>query len=611
MANSWGDIYAQMHARREQDSFLIRQMVNVRDRYNGDIVIPLPDVEGSPDVEAPVPLIVADGVDNLGMRASSTRPVITAPAKKPTEKKSSKLAEARQRVWYGRWYDSALTEVLLGRSYRQWAAYGTTTMTAFPDFDKERARIQITDPLAAYPDARDPDSVEAPTSVGMVRGVSLSWLRQRFGERVASLEGLKGQFWNEQLYDIVEWWDEDHRVFGLLGPRNHYIDRNAQAADLMFGRGWTGLELSRVPNRAGMVPVVAPRRVTLDRIEGQVAKITGLQDMLGKLMSLEYLAAQKAVFPDMVALGENGQQPQLVAGRWVDGREGEVNIVLDAKDVRYLNQPQSVSSFATHDRIERAARMNGGVSSLLNGESPGASLRTGASIDAAASFAIDPRVQEAQRVMARHLSTLNEAVGNVEKGYFSGKKLWAFSGWSGSTEIVEYDPAEVFGDSTFNAVHYQFPGSDLGQVTIGLAQMTGSGLMTRRTARHKHPYIDDPDDEERTEVVERLTSATLGGLEQRAAMGELPVIDLAAIIKAYRAGDELWDAVAKADEAARKRQSEASPDPAAQAPGLAPPGMGAESPAPPDGAGGLIPETGGGDLERLRQLMFDVQHSAP
>ena len=80
------------------------------------------------------------------------------------------------------------------------------------------------------------------------------------------------------------------------------------------------------------------------------------------------------------------------------------------------------------DRIERAARFSGGIPAVAGGEFTG-SLRSGRVVDTMAAFSIDPRIAELQNIMARALNQANEAVAEVEKGYFGNRHMVAFSGW--------------------------------------------------------------------------------------------------------------------------------------------------------------------------------------
>ena len=228
------------------------------------------------------------------------------------------------------------------------------------------------------------------------------------------------------------------------------------------------------------------------------------------------------------------------------------------------------------DRLEGYFRQSGGLNQISVGENTN-SLRTGNALAQMGAMSIDPRIQEAQRLMTRGLKVVNEAIVGVEKGYFPNHKAVFFSGWPGDFGHVEYTPAKDF-DSSENVVTYPFPGTDINQLTVAIGQAVGTGIIPKKTGRAHHPLSQNPEADERQIVAEQLMEAGLGGLMQQAAQGAIPLVDLMAIAENYTKSGDLADAVRKADEAARARQATPAPAsaPASQA-GLALPGQGAES----------------------------------
>jgi hypothetical protein len=366
------------------------------------------------------------------------------------------------------------------------------------------------------------------------------------------------------------------------------------------------MELERYPNRAGRCTAVVPRRVTLDRVAGQVAAAVGTYDKLGRLMALEVVAAERAVFPDMVVLGRPGTQPRLVHGRWRDGREGEPNIVLDAEEVRLLQAAPGPLTMPTIDRLEYAVRSAVGDSPFFSGQTYGA-LRTGRAITSLADFSIDPRVAEAQRVVARSLAELNRAIAAVLKGWYPTRRFTMFSGLPRDVSQVTFRPATHF-ETDDNLVEYPLAGADVQSATVGVGQLVGARLMSRRSAREAHPWIADPDHEEAAIAEEELEASVLSGVLAQGQAGTLPLVDQARILQLVREGRPIEEAVLTADREARERQARQAPPPPEgfatapeAAPGLAAPGQGAESaPArPPD------------RLAQLRAVLATLRTGAP
>lgn len=592
----WEEITNIMWQRRNRDSNLLRQMIEARDRYNGDVVVPMPDIDGEPTMGSLSPQIVADGIDHNAMRAASVIPSISCPAlgSKVRAKENSAL---RRRALYANWHWNGM-ELILYRYFRHYIGYGTASLVVVPDFEEERARIELRDPLTSYPELRAPEDFRSPLNVGFVFGRSEDWLFSNYPSARSTLKGVGGGY----LWDMVEWIDGDDVVMGVLGPRN-----STSYDDRVYGSpsspGRNTMELRRWPNRAGMVPCAVPRRATLDRIMGQLTHIFPMVDFLDRMTALEAIQAERGTFPDMVIMGKRTAIPTLHGGRWKDGREGEPNIVLDADGIQLLNSNVSQSTMSVIQSLERAARTSGGVLTQFGGETSGA-YRTGRALDTLAGFSVDPRVMEAQKFAARALETINHAVMNVEKGYWPSKKYTVFSGWSGDVELVEYTPEKHF-QTCENAVTYALPGTDISQATVAITQLVGAGLMSHDTGRTNHPLIADSNLEKKNIIHERIEDAMLVTFLQNASQGALPLIDLVTIDEVYLETGSMIEAVRKADAAARERQAqETQPPPEGMQvppetqPGLALPGQGAEAQPPPQS---LPPQA------RMQQILQALQ----
>lgn len=589
MAYTWSQILSIITQRRSQDSSLIRSMIEIRDRYNGDVVVPLPDVSHEPTLPMVAAQLITDGIDNTAMQAASSRPSIFTPAV-DTGSRARRRADDRRRALYSTWHFSALWDVHLYRAYRHLCGYGTCAFVVLNDDIAGRARIEIRDPLTAYPELRSPEDLRNPTNCGFVYGRSREWLIAHYPESEEYFANAPGHNW-DTLWDTVEWIDPEHVVVGILGPRlPAYGPVDSRTV------GYYGYELRRWVNKSGMCPVVAPRRVTLDRIQGQLTKIIPTVDLLQRLTALDIIAAEKAIFPDMVAMGRGPQAPQLITGPWKDGRSGQVNVMTEG-DVKLLQSAPGPLTHPVLDRLEQGIRSTGGISPFYGGENTG-SLRTGKAIDTMGSFSVDPRVEELQKIMARTLTSLNEGIAAVEKGYYRNRKITGYTGWATDTSMVTYTPSDVYQDcpadgtnpTLTSVVEYDFPGQNVSEATVTVGQLVGADLISRKTARIKHPYVADADYEEEMVVREKVQDAVLEGFLQQTSQGTLPLVDAIRVLKEMGNGNDLIAAINTAQTAAQERQAAQAPPPdqgAGQAaspgaqPGLAMPGMGAESQAPP------------------------------
>jgi hypothetical protein len=520
MSKSFDEIISLMRQRRTADAFLIQAMVENRDRYNGGVVVPMPDVSSIPVANRPGPNFFQEAVDGHARLANSVQAKIECPVKNPGSNRSEELASLRQGFLYGNWYESQL-ELKLGRAYRHLAAYGTQAMIVLPDEVLGRPDIQIRDPLTAYPELRAPDDIRPPLDCGFLFARSAQWLTEHYPDKVPHfLSGIVDKGW-DTLWDVVEWIDEDDIVIGVMGPRfpaYSYADARPY--------GYNALELGRWPNKAGMVPVVAPRRATLDMIMGQLTAMINYSDLYGRMLSLELVATEKAIFPDLAILSRTGDVPILVGGTWKDGRTGDVNLITNAA-VEVIGKEPGPGTIPVLQMIDNHIRGGTGANAMMSGGNSG--MRTGAGVDALGDFAINPMVAESQAIMARTLVEVNKAVIAVAKGYFGSKTFTMPLGMSGSSKTVSVKPDRDL-DSDVNVVYYEAPGADVNRFAVALTQLNATGIISRHTARQKHPMVDDADEEEQFVALEKLSDATMAAAANEIAQGS-PTMSTAVVAR--------------------------------------------------------------------------------
>lgn len=592
MPRTWEEACAIVAALRLEDTPLKRGMIEVRDRVNGDVVLPMIDVEGEPSMKAPSPAIIADTIDSTAMRAASTRASIFVPPVHQAEPESIEYATTRRRSLYASWHKSAMG-LLLRKSYRHLTGYGEMCMVVMPDYNIKRPRVHVRDPLTAYPEPKDSVDVTPPSYCGFITGRSKAWLLKNFPEAAEWIgRATYSSLYETGLWDVLEWVDEDQILLGIIGPRN--VTGSVGKVDPML--------LRRFENRAGgdgSCGVIIGQRVTLDRVMSQVSHIIGTTDLMDRLLVLDVIAQERAIFTDKYAIAADNQAPMILSGggRWQDGRTGEMNIIQNVKQIGELRGDTSPMTQQTIANLERAARQSGGLTGAMSGELNG-SLRSGSTIGALNGVSIDPRVQELQEIMSVRLGLVNEAIGRCYRYDFAGRKLTLFSGWPTDKGHVELEPSVCFGEgeSFENVVAYPFPGADINSVTVAVLQLAGGKLMSLHTARAKHPHIEDPEFEDTMVQAEAVLAALLAGFQAQVQSGEIPQIDAAWAYRQMKAGMALEDAIEQANQRAQERQAQqvAPDDPAAQA-GLAMPGMGAEAPV----AGSPAPAQG---LNNFRQL---------
>lgn len=596
-------IAEEIERRRLAQSPLIQRMIEVRDRYLGDVIVPAPSMDDDIPLSQLSPLLIADAVDGQADYASQAQPTISVPALDASSSRSVDYASRRRKA-VGAVWDESWMDLLLARMYRHLAGYATSAMMVELDHELRMPRVVIRDPLSAYPEPKAAEDLTLPSNVGFVTSKSLDWLHRTYPATIDRYP--RGSGWpnsGDELWDIVEWIDEDQIMVGLLGPRNGYQSWQSEP------RRWC-MELSTLPNVVGRCTAVIFRLVTMDRIISQLANLIGHSDMVAMLTYLDIRATEKSIFPDRYIIGRAGQNPRVVSGAWESGETGATNIVIDAEAIGELRGTPDPNNKQTLDRLERNLRVSSGLIPAQGGETYGA-LRTGRGIDSLMGAALDPRTTKLHRIGERYLSALNEIVLTAYA------KRWPTRVYQVSfphePAVVDFEPAkhveslrgvtDLHGRpmlATKARVHYPIPGMDDTNATVVIGQMLAAGLISQRDARRMHPHVQDPEGTERQVLVEQFEGLSMAGLGQRMQAGGIPPEDAGRMIELAYEGKRLDEIIqiVNAEAAARQAQQAPPPQPDQMMPPEAMPGLG----SPGEGAGMAPPPQIQGPNDSMQNL---------
>jgi hypothetical protein len=580
----WDDVVWIMEMRRAQDAPLLQQMLEVQRRYNGDIAIPLPDMDTNPVLPALTPSLMAGTIDAYAIRAASVRPRVECPPIEPMKDRGTKsieYARIRQKTIYATWHKNRLP-LGLRRMYRHISGYATAVLVVVPDYMNGYPAIEVRNPLGAYPEPRAAEDMAPVANCGFVYERSAEHLRAKYPEARRENGGVIGQPGTDpELWDVIEWLDADQTIIGILGPRDmgsqSYQDsRKLGVAPSQMLRQWTNL--------SGRCPVVTMPRITLDRVASQVAHQLGNIDLQAKMLALAIVAEERAIFPDRFVIGKDGQAPRIISngGQWQDGRTGATNLLEGVQVVNQLDSAPPPSTGQTMDRLERNYHVSVGDNPTFGGETYG-SLRTGRGIDSMIGAQVDPRVQEMQEIVEYGMSHANELVLQTWKSCFGHKKHVLFSGWGGVTDTFELDPMRHI-ENTDNVVAYSVAGADVQSTTIILGQLLGTKTISQRTFRDRHPYVEDAEAEEMQLDVEDLKAAAFAAIQQQVASGQMPKMAITWLYEEMKTGKNIFEAQSAVDAKMQALQAQQAPPPE-------PPGPGEPAMA---GAPGAMPGLEGG-----------------
>lgn len=546
------------------------RMRALRDAYNGDVVVPLPELDESEQVA--VANLVAQGLDQTAMRIASVMPDVIFPPTAEHTKGAQRKASVRRRAVLGWWQQNRM-DLKLGRRARHLIGYASSTVSLRFNSKTGTPEWIVRDPLTSFPSPMfGPDDLE-PYDCIFSYGRTLDWLKDRYPEASAVLRDGKNK--GSDVFELVEYLDGEETVLIAVG-------KSPQASaswSPQAGYDPPIAEIERVRNRAGVCPVIVAGRVNLDRAQGQFDGMLGMYQTQAKLMALEVLAVQKGIFPDTWLVARPGETPQIV--NTANGLTGEIG-VLKGGELRDATLNPGFMTNPTIDRLERGQRLTAGIPAEFGGESA-TNIRTGRRGDAVLSAVVDFPVQEAQKMFAASLAAENKRAIALAKSYAGNKAKSFYVSWKGAKGPVDYTPNVHF-DSDENVVMFSHPGSDINNLVIGAGQRIGMGTLSKRAFMQIDPLVDDAETEHDAVIAEALEQALLSSLATQASQGGIPPGDLARItelVKTDRA--ELADAIQQVQREAQERQAKEVPAGTPESmPGLAQPGAGAEAtPTPP------------------------------
>ena len=560
------DLY---YTRSSNHAGVKERMRHIRDHYNGDVIVPLPEID-STEASA-VANLLAQGLDQTAMRIASVTPDIVCPPEDESSKQAQKFAAIRRKALFGWWQNSRI-DMQLAKRARHLIGYSNTIVQIRFDHDKGCPTWHVRDPLTAYPsNLRGADDMTPADCVfGYER--SYGWIRKQYPDAALRFAGVAdAPYDTDRPIELIEYVDHDEYVLvAVRHPANSV--------------GMFVAELERVENRTGVCPVVMSQRISLDESKGQFDGILGMYQQQAKLMALEVIAVQKGIFPDTWLVGRAGEQPTIINP--ANGLTGEVG-VLRGGDLRDMQLQPGFMTNPAIDRLERAQRLTAGVPAEFGGEST-SNIRTGRRGDAVLSAVVDFAVQESQRILARSLEAENKIAIAMAKSHAGGKSKSFYVSMGKVKGKVDYVPNKHF-TTDDNVVSYSHAGADINNLVIAGGQRLQMGTMSKESFMKIDPLVEDVESERDAVTAEQLEQSLLAGIQQQAAAGAIPPGDVARIMELVRADKmELAGAVEKVQREAQERQAEmVSPTSPEAQPGIAQPGAGAEAmAAPPPAEGG-------------------------
>lgn len=524
-------------------------MQGIKAIYESKTTVPLPDM--GRDEKPSVPNLLAQGVDQMAGRIASTMPMVSFAA--GTTRRSERKANTASRIVSGWWQNDRLSQKMKHRA-RHLIAYGIAPCVIRLDPRTKLPVWQVRNPLHTYASTDYMPGTSYPNDVIFAYRRTVNWLIANGYElHVRSLFKNEKPLDREMRLLLLEYVDLDGTTLVLSSYTPDDMENYSGWAGASHG-GRRHVILEHIDNPTDYPTVTVPQRLGLEESSGQFNSMVGMYYQQAKLMALEVLAVERGIFPDTYLESRPGEIGRFVEGPY-DGRSGNVNVVTGGSIRELATQPGYMTP-QTIDRIERAQRLTAGIPQEFGGEST-SNIRTGRRGDAVLSAVIDFPVAEAQEIMANAILDEDRAAIALSKHYAGGSEKTLYVGTGNAARTVTYRPREVF-DTVEHTVAYAAVGADLNNLIMGLGQRVGMGIMSKKSAAALDPFIDNPEVEHDTIIVEGLEAAMLSGLQQQAATGAIPPMTLAKIMQLVGSDRlELAEALNKAVEDAMKEQQAA------------------------------------------------------
>jgi hypothetical protein len=559
--------------RRDAQGPLMRQMQEIKDLVNGEVIVPLNELDRN--AKTSVANLVSIGLEQMSMRIASTMPVPYFPPLREGQERAKELARTRKKAMLSIWDDNRMSAKMRRRS-RHMLAYSSAPVIIKPDFRTNTPKWHIRNPLDTFASPMEDPDDPVPNNVIFSYSKTYKWLMNTYGH---VLPGIPPTAWDEKI-TMLEYVCDNEIVVLVTSA-------DTEGSKL---RNLPPIELERIPNRTGRPLAVIPQRINIDKPRGQFDGSLGMYYTRSRLQALTEIAIERGIFPDEYLVARPGENPQII--QVADGKLGLLGVVKGG-DITQLQTNPGYKTDIALDRLERQERLESAIPAEFGGES-GTNIRTGRRGENILSATIDFRVQEAQAIFEQSMMEEDKIAIAIEKSYWGNQsKSFYMRGRNGGR--ADYVPNKLW-ESDYHNVSYSASGSDVNSLIVALGQRLGAGLISKESAREADPLVADPELERDRIVAETMESALLASIQQQASdpNGPYQPDDLAYLTKLVLVENApIYDAVERTQKRAQERQATPAPPPPMPGgmppeamPGLATPGMGAEQPAP-QGAGGI------------------------
>lgn len=440
--------------------------------------------------------------------------------------KAKKNADVRTQIVNNYIYQSRL-ESQMYFAADWYLSYAFMPIIVEPDFDKRMPLLRAEDPTAAYPeyDRFGRLTSYSKTYMKTLRDVLIDYPHLEY-KLTANMDREHINY--DEEIEVVKYYDKDQIIMYLPNKGNTVLEE--------------------APNRISRIPVVCPRRPSINEMNprGQFDDVLWVQLARARFSMLALDAVEKSV------------QGPLVVPNDVD------DIAFGADAIIRTNTPQAVrkvgielptGAFTEQQVLSNEMRLGSrypeGRSGTLD-----ASIITGQGVQALLG-SFDTQVKSAQQIFQQAFEEATSIALEMDEVYFPGRKTTRGVQNNAPYELT-YDPrVEIAGDWSVQARYGLMAGLDPSRALIFSLQALQAGLVSKDFIMRELPWAmnvtseqENIDTENLRDTLTKALAASAQALPQMVATGQGDAIGLiekiAATIKARTEGMVIEDAVAEA-----------------------------------------------------------------
>ena len=347
---------------------MMEKRLKVLEQYNGDTVVVMPELDKQ--TKPSVANLLGLGLDQFAERIASVLPDITYPSLRPGYDIWDEKARQSRLANLG-WWDMNRMELLEYKRARYLLAYASAPVTIHPTSPSasDQRKIphwRVRSPLVTFP-AECHDEMDCePMNYVICHKYPLSWLQNRYPRPTAVLyKGKETKIHQDMMFEVLEYNDADETVLVAVGQARERDTGSWQDQSAVGGAG--SVVLDRAPNRAEICNMVVPGRITLDKPIGHFDTMLHLFASQAKMAAYEEIGMFRSIFQEQWVQSHPNAPTRPKIVRDADGKNGVIGIIENGVlQTVGVNPGQQVPTAI--DRLERAARLAGGIPAEFGGE---------------------------------------------------------------------------------------------------------------------------------------------------------------------------------------------------------------------------------------------------